>query len=88
MKFGPMLREARIKAGFSQEEIAPLLFLPRSSISKIENDKVELKARDLIRWFQVTQAPEIAAALLCGVDVAVVSQLLTTLIGGFINFMY
>lgn len=87
MDFGTVLRKARIGAGLSQEEMAPQMFMPRSTISKLENDKMELKASDLIRWFQVTQVPEAAVALICGVDVVAVSQLITTLLGGFIHFI-
>lgn len=87
MDFGQVLRKARISAGLSQEELAPKMFMPRSTISKLENDKMELKASDLIRWFQVTQVPEAAVALICGVDVVAVGQLLTTLVGGFIKFI-
>lgn len=84
MRFGAILRRVRIEAGLSQEELAPRLFLPRSTVSKLENDKMEIKAVDLIRWFQVTQAPEIAAALICGVDIAALSQIITTIVGGMI----
>ncbi|MEK4403493.1 helix-turn-helix transcriptional regulator [Sporosarcina sp. FSL K6-6792] len=87
MDFGTVLRKARIGAGLSQEEMAPQMFMPRSTISKLENDKMELKASDLIRWFQVTQVPEAAVALICGVDVVAVTQLITTLLGGFIHFI-
>ena len=88
MDFGPILKKARISAGLSQEEFAPKMFMPRSTISKLENGKMEIKASDLIRWFQQTQVPEVAVAVLCGVDLIAVSQLLTSLVGGFINFFY
>lgn len=85
MKFGPALKQARVSAGLSQEELAPRLFMPRSTISKLENDKMEIKASDLIRWFNATQVPEAAVAVLCGVDIVAVTQIITSLIGGFIN---
>ena len=87
MDFGSVLRKARVNAGLSQEELAPLMFLPRSTVSKLENNKMELKAKDLITWFQVTNAPEVAAAIICGVDVVAVTQILSTLVGGFINLL-
>ena len=87
MDFGPLLKKARISSGLSQEKLAPLMFMPRSTISKLENSKMEIKATDLIRWFQQTQVPEVAVAVLCGVDLIAVSQLLTSLVGGFINFL-
>ena len=86
MDFGPILKKARISAGLSQEELAPQMFMPRSTISKLENSKMEIKATDLIRWFQQTQVPEVAVAVLCGVDLIAASQLITSLVGGFVNF--
>jgi transcriptional regulator with XRE-family HTH domain len=79
MLFGSILRKARLNAGLSQEELAEKLYLSRSAVSRLENDKLELKAADLIRWFQVTNAPEVAAAMICGVDVTALSQLISSL---------
>ncbi|MBP1917217.1 transcriptional regulator with XRE-family HTH domain [Lederbergia galactosidilyticus] len=84
MNLGVALRKTRKFAGFSQETMAELMHLPRSTISKLENNKLVLKADDLIRWCNVTQTQEIAIALIYGVDVPTVVQNLTTLIGGFI----
>lgn len=79
MMFGSVLKRVRLKAGLSQEELAEKLYLSRSSVSRLENDRLELKAADLIRWFQVTQAPEVAAALICGVDIAALMQLISSM---------
>lgn len=90
MKIGQVLKKARVGAGLSQEELAPLMFLPRSTISKVENDKMELKVADFIRWLQVTQLHDVAAAstaVVCGVDLVALTQMLTTLVGGFIKFI-
>ncbi|MCJ7840537.1 helix-turn-helix domain-containing protein [Lederbergia sp. NSJ-179] len=84
MNLGAVLRKARLHAGLSQEEMAEELYLPRSTISKLENNKVILKAEDLIKWCNVTQAQEVAVALIFGIDIPTVVQNLTTLIGGFI----
>lgn len=48
--------------------------MPRSTISKVENNKMELKLSDAIRWFQASNAPDALAAMLCGVDVASLAQ--------------
>ncbi len=85
MDFGSILRKTRINAGLSQEAIAEKMLMPRSTISKLENDKMELKAKDLITWFRITNAPEIAAAILCGVDVAAVTQILSTFVAGVVK---
>lgn len=76
MRFGRILRKVRVNAGLSQEELAEKIYLSRSAVSRLENDKLELKAADLIRWFQATQAPEVAAAILCGVDVSAVMRVI------------
>lgn len=85
--FGDILKKTRLVSGLSQEDMAEKTHLSRSTVSRLENNKMEIKAVDLINWFQATQAPEIAAAIICGVDVVAVTQLLSTLVGGFINFL-
>lgn len=88
--YGSVLKKVRLKSGLSQEVLAEKIFLSRSAVSRLENNKLKLTVDDAVRWGQATQSPEIMAALLCGIDVAVVSQLvstLSTLIGGFINFL-
>lgn len=87
MQLGQIFKKSRKLSGLSQEALAELMFMPRSTISKVENDKMELKISDAIRWFQATQAPEMLAAILCGVDVTTVVQTLTTLLGGFISYI-
>lgn len=86
--YGSILQKVRLKAGLSQETLADKIFLSRSAVSRLENNKLKLTVEDAIRWGQATQAPEVMAALLCGVDIAVVSQLISTIstfVGGFIN---
>jgi len=81
--FGPVLKQMRKDACMSQEEIAEELHIARSSISKLERDQLELKAADLLSWANVTQAPEVVAALVLGIDVGILQQALevvTTLV--------
>ncbi len=73
--------------GYSQEEMAEQMLMPRTTISKVENNKMELKLSDAIRWGQITNAPEALAAMLCGVDIASLTKLLTMLVGGMIRWM-
>ncbi|MEH7392438.1 helix-turn-helix domain-containing protein [Bacillus sp. JJ1474] len=87
MQLGSIFKKTRMLSGLSQEALAEQLYMPRSTISKVENNKMELKISDAIRWFQVTQAPEALAALLCGVDITTVVQTLSKLIGGFISYV-
>ncbi|MGG0890290.1 helix-turn-helix transcriptional regulator [Cytobacillus horneckiae] len=82
MSFGNILRKVRINAGLSQEELADKIHLSRSAVSRLENNRLEIRLADAIRWFQATNAPEAIAAMLCGVDIASLAQSLTMLIGG------
>lgn len=74
MEFGPVLRRMRKRAGMSQEDIAEELHIARSSISKLERDQLELRAADLIRWCNATNAQEVLVAFLCGADGLAIMQ--------------
>jgi len=85
--FGSILRGMRKSAGMSQEDIALDLHMSISNVSRLETDKYELKAADLIRWANATQSQEVIAALILGIDVGLLQQALefisstTTLVG-------
>ena len=92
MDFGADLKNARLKAGLSQEEMADKIYVSHSTVSRLERGKIELKAKELMRWIQVTQAPELLAVVLCstGLDLGTITQAvssITTLIGGFIYYI-
>ena len=76
IRLGKMLREMRINAGMSQEDIALELHMSISNVSRLETDKYELKAADLVNWANITQSQEIVAAMILGMDVSVLQQLL------------
>lgn len=65
----------------SQEDIALELHMSISNISRLETDKYELKATDLIKWASVTQSQEVIAAMILGVDVMVLQQALEIISG-------
>lgn len=88
MKFGSILRDCREYAGFSQEKIAEKLQRSRSCISKLENDKKILDAETLIKWTQVTSAPDVLVALLHGVDITTVAQNISQFLGGCILWFF
>lgn len=72
----------------SQEEVALELHMSISNVSRLETDKYELKAADLIRWANITNSQELLAAMILGVDVGVLQQALEivkTLTVGFIG---
>lgn len=89
MEFGAVLRRMRKQAGMSQESIAEELHIARSSISKLERDRLELRASDLISWCRITNNPEVLMTFVYGADVA--TQLIdagaSTLISGAIIFL-
>lgn len=87
MQYGTFLKKLRLIRGYSQEEMAEQMLMPRTTISKVENNKMELKLSDAIRWGQITNAPEALAAMLCGVDIASLTKLLTMLVGGIIRWI-
>lgn len=93
MEFGEVLRKARLVKGYTQEEMAEKMNMSREAISKLERNRVALKAADFIRWFQVTDMPQIAAAMLCGIDPHVLINLMNYLphlipvIGGFVFWL-
>lgn len=87
MSFGTVLQKVRVEAGLSQEELADKIFVSRSTVSRLENDRLKLTVQDAISWGQATNATEVMAALLCGVDLVALTQMLTTLVGGFIKFI-
>ncbi|MEK5038823.1 helix-turn-helix domain-containing protein [Sporosarcina sp. FSL K6-3457] len=96
MNFGMALKATRKAVKLTQEEIAPLVNISRSTISKLERDEMPLKSDDLLRWLQVVQSRlqsanttpiEVGVAIVNGVDVVALTQMLTQFVGGFIKFM-
>ena len=86
IRFGSLLRGMRKSAGLSQEDIALDLHMSISNVSRLETDKYELKASDLIKWANITQSQELVAAMILGIDVGLLQQALelistTSLIG-------
>lgn len=84
MKFGAILKACRVRAGFSQEELASRLFINQSDISKYESDRKEPTMSIFQAWIMNTQTPEIAVAFMYGMDGIGLIQQLLPLIGGMI----
>lgn len=76
INLGKFLRRTRKAAGMSQENMAHELHMSISNISRLETEKYELKAVDLIKWVNITGSQEILAAMILGLDVAVLQQAL------------
>ena len=56
-KIGAVLREMRIKNGFTQEEVAQVLGIPRPAISQIEKGKRAIKSEELYKLAQLFNKP-------------------------------
>lgn len=91
MNIGYILRATRKRVGLTQEDMAPLVNISRSSISKIERNEMSLQTEDFIRWMQVIQARfpntttvEASIAVVNGVDLVVLVDMLTKFVGLFI----
>lgn len=89
MEFGSLLKKMRVVADISQEEMAEKLHMSRSNVSRLENNRMDLKAVDLIKWCRVTDNPDVLMALYAGIDVTatLVASGATTLITGFISLI-
>lgn len=84
MRFGAILKACRIRAGFSQEELADMLYINQSDISKYETDRKEPTMSMFHAWITNTQTPEVAVAFMYGMDGIAMIQQLMPLIGGLI----
>ncbi len=80
LEFGAVLKRMRKQAGMSQECIAERLHISRSNVSRLEGNKLELKAADLIKWAKETNSQDVLVALVLNVDVAGVTHMLSSLL--------
>ena len=51
-KIGILLKQARIEAGFTQEEVADKLHTKKSAISRIENHAEDIRLSTLVNYAQ------------------------------------
>lgn len=80
LKFGVIVKALRTRKGWSQEQLADSVHMSRSAISKLENDQQTLDVPTLMRLIQVTNAPEVAVSILCGMDgITILQHILTTI---------
>lgn len=82
MKLGAMLKACRVRAGYSQEQLAEKMYMSRSAISKLETDQQKLDVPTLIQWAHVTNAKEIAVAFIMGIDGVTIMSSIMQLLGG------
>lgn len=67
--YGKVLRAVRKKAGLTQEEMAWRMNSNQASISKYENDHLNIDVQSFAKWMQITNSEVAGAALIFGVDV-------------------
>lgn len=95
MNVGQLLRSTRKSAGLTQEDMSPLVHISRSTISKVERNEMTLATEDFVRWLQVIQVRmanntstiEAGLYLVNGVDVNLLTDMLTKVVGGFIYIL-
>ncbi|MEV9640468.1 helix-turn-helix transcriptional regulator [Mammaliicoccus sciuri] len=96
MNVGQLLRSTRKRAGLTQEDMSPLVNISRSTISKVERNEMTLATEDFIRWLQTIQAKlaantttlETSLYVINGVDINLLVDMLTKVVGGIISFLF
>lgn len=89
---GSILKACRERRGLSQEELAHMLHINQSDVSKFENGVKEPSMSTFQDWAIATQAQEVLVAFICGVEgLTILTEILTTvgstIMGGFINLL-
>lgn len=80
VNYGIVVRAIREKLGWSQEKLAEKLHMSRSSISKIEGNKQTLDVPTLVHLVRISNTPEIATAIIMGMDgIQIMTQLMPML---------
>lgn len=80
-KSGAIMQACRERAGLSQEKLAELLYVSRSDISKLENEKKKPSFETMMSWLHATGSQEVAVAFFCGMDGISIMQNLLSVIG-------
>lgn len=95
MNIGRILRLTRRNVDLTQEDMAYLTNISRSTISKLERNEMSLQTEDFIRWMQVIQsrlsnttAVEVGVTFVNGVDIAMMVDMLTRFVGMFVRILF
>ena len=92
MNCGEFLRDCRTRKGISQAQMAHVLNLSQSDISKIEKDHKEPRTSIFRDWTVATQSMDLGIAFLYGTELlTVVPDIINTMSGvvaGVIHFFY
>lgn len=85
MKYGAILKAARVRSGLSQEELAHMLHINQSDVSKYESDRKEPHMSLFRDWTALTQAQDVMVAFICGMDGLTILQNIMSVVTGFIG---
>lgn len=85
--FASCLKEWREKAQITQIEMAALLNITQSHVSKYETGRRNLDLETFLRWVRVTNSEANAAVVMFGADIFTQVSTMATLIPAYAQFM-
>ncbi|MGX9931991.1 helix-turn-helix transcriptional regulator [Virgibacillus salarius] len=77
MEYGARFRKMRKRAGLSQEDLSGVMHMSRSNVSRLESNKLKISFDDAIKWAQATNSQDMLIALVCNIDIASATQIVT-----------
>lgn len=82
LDLGAIMKASRVRAGLSQEEMAERIGYNQSDVSKFETELKMPAIPTFLRWFEVTNAKEVAVAYIMGMDGLSIMQSILQVVGG------
>ncbi|SES03225.1 helix-turn-helix domain-containing protein [Salipaludibacillus aurantiacus] len=76
MDLGAVLKAARERRGYTQEQLADRLNRSRTCITKFERNSKEISWKEAIRWGQVTNAQDLLIAAMVATDPIQITQII------------
>lgn len=68
--YGKMLKEFRVKAGMTQEDMADHLHLSQNLVSRMENGSRTILLEEFLKWISVTKQKTVALERIFGKEIA------------------
>ena len=66
---GDLLRKMRLIAGLTQENMASKMHMSRSTISRLENEEIEIRITDFWDWVKTTQGQDMLITFMMSADI-------------------